>query len=351
MGYSYFKYPIISTWLDLSRETSETGSIPSYIGDTSKHFLRVFQLETGKSRATFPTNVMRSYLNSTDYIMSQVGFNLYKESTPMAPYEFGNTKLLLKALRTRQAYSSDLRYATNRVGFVDEKGIRYADNCEGFVPKEKYQLFVRNDMQLKCDGLITNTSKITLISYSADCVLCKLEDPETGAIGVFHAQWRNLVGEGENLPTAKPNIVEEIIYQMGTKFGSKPKNIQAVLFPCISLNTFQVGKEVAKAFSRAELKDCIVEDQELGDYYINLSLATVKLLMRSGVKMENIDVLPYSTDEAYFCSKRLSRKAIAKTDLHLLSTAEFTQKSGIDNIKKQELADINPQNLLIVKKF
>ncbi len=353
MGYSFFSYPIEACWLDLSSKApAAAGSIPSYIEDTSKHFLRVFQQESGKARTTFPTNIMRSYISHTDYILSQVGLNLYKE-TPAAQYEFGNTKLLLTALRTRQAYSSDLRYATNRVGLVTDEGVCYADTHDNLIPKEEYNLFQReNGGQLKCDGLITNISKITLISYSADCVLAKLEDPETGAIGVFHAQWRNLIGKGENSPDCKDNIIEEMIFRMGTELGTKPENIQVILCPCISQQSFKVGPDVAQAFNKAGLRDAILEDDELWEYYIDLQYATIELLKRYGVDKKSINILPYSTDDPWFCSKRLSRTATVKGDFRLLSPGKYQQKTvNISKPIEQKMGPINPQNLLIVKKF
>ena len=237
MGYTYSKAPVESCWLDLGTDIPTPISIPSYLDDTSGVFLRVFQQETNKSRTTFPTNIMRSYIGHS-YIISQVGFNLYKEAMPTAQCEIGNTKLLLGTLRTRQAYSCDLRHATNRVALATEDGIHYADAYDNFIPKEEYELFNR-DSQLICDGIITNVSRTTLIGYSADCVLAKLEDPAMGAVGIFHAQWRNLIGKGENYSLCKPNIVEEMIYRMETEFGSKAKNIQAVLYPSISQQSFK----------------------------------------------------------------------------------------------------------------
>ncbi len=342
-----FKYPIESTWLDLCKNTANIGKIPSLIEST--HFLRVLQQTTGNARTTYPTNVMRSYLNSTEYILSQVPLNMYKEGTPQAHYEFGNTKLLLKALRTRQAYSSDLRFATNRVGLVTERGICYADEKDRGVSKEKYQLFQR-DTQLRCDGLITNTPKTTLISYSADCVLCKLEDSKTGAIGVFHAQWRNLLGVGQVRPTCEDNIIDEIIYRMRVEFGTEPSDLEVLIFPCISKKTFEVQREVARMFRIEELEDCVSEDHELGKYYVDLKRATIKLLMEAGVTLSNIDSTPYTTDSNYFNSHRLSRQAIAGSDLKLLSTEEYELPPVALPVDK-EVSKINAQNLLIVKKL
>ena len=343
-----FKYPIESTWLDLGKDTATVGSIPSHMGG-SKHFLRVFQQVTGNSRTTFPANVMRSYLNDTEYILSQIPLNMYKDQNPAAHYEFGNTKLLLKALRTRQAYSSDLRFATNRVGIVTEDGICYADRKSDFIPKGRYHLFQR-ETQPRCDGLITNVSKTTLISYSADCVLCRLEDPKSGAIGVFHAQWRNLLGIGQNMPECEDNIVFEMVFRMQAEFGADPSELEAVVFPCISRNTFQVDMGVAKMFRIAGLEDCILEDRELVEYRIDLRRAAIMLLVEAGVKQSNIEMTPYSTDSAYFNSHRLSRQAIAGSDLKLLSTTEYELPRMVPPADK-EVQKINPQNLLIVKKL
>lgn len=340
---------IMSTWLNLGTDTAETGNIPSHIAEDSRTFLRIIQQETERSRATFPTNILRTYVDSTKFIQAQVHFNLYKEGTPTANYEFGNTELLLKSLRTRQAYSSNLKYATNRVGLVTSDGICYADEYNSLIPKDDYKLF-KKDMQLVCDGLITDTPKVSLIGYAADCVLCKIEDAETGAIGIFHAGWRNLIGKGENFPKCKPNIVEEIVYRMSVEFGTDPKKIKATIFPCISTDTFKVSPDIAISFAKAGLEDCIVEEAELWEYYIDLRLAVSKLLVQNGVEAKNIAIIPYTTDDAYFYSKRLSRKAVAETDYKLLASTEYVQRTERPDSDKP-VVNINPQNLLIVKKF
>ena len=152
------------------------------------------------------------------------------------------------------------------------------------------------------------------------------------------------------MPECEDNIVFEMVFRMQAEFGADPSELEAVVFPCISRNTFQVDMGVAKMFRIAGLEDCILEDRELVEYRIDLRRAAIMLLVEAGVKQSNIEMTPYSTDSAYFNSHRLSRQAIAGSDLKLLSATEYELPRMVPPADK-EVQKINPQNLLIVKKL
>lgn len=85
------------------------------------------------------------------------------------------------------------------------------------------------------DGLITSTKNLTIGVLVADCAAVMIKDSNAGIIGVFHAGWRGAVA----------GIVPKglsIMQSLGAK------NFDVWISPCIGVNAFEVGQEVAKQF-------------------------------------------------------------------------------------------------------
>jgi len=91
---------------------------------------------------------------------------------------------------------------------------------------------------LSGDGLITNTPRLLLSIKTADCVPVLIADVKRRAIGAFHAGWRGTVAR----------IVEKGIGEMRRHFGGVPRDLHAVIGPCIRRCCYQVGAEVRAAF-------------------------------------------------------------------------------------------------------
>lgn len=91
---------------------------------------------------------------------------------------------------------------------------------------------------LRADGLMTDDPKIALGVQTADCVPVLVRDTRTGAIAAFHAGWRGTL----------KRIVEGGIGRMRLEFGSRPKDLEAVIGPAIGLCCYAVGEEVRSEF-------------------------------------------------------------------------------------------------------
>jgi YfiH family protein len=89
-----------------------------------------------------------------------------------------------------------------------------------------------------CDGLITNTPGLLLTVRTADCVPILVVDAKRKAVGAFHAGWRGTAAR----------IVEKGIGEMRRQFGSDPRNLRAVIGPCIRRCCYVVGDEVHAEF-------------------------------------------------------------------------------------------------------
>jgi len=94
------------------------------------------------------------------------------------------------------------------------------------------------DEPLAGDGLITAIPKVLLAIQTADCLPVVIVDMKRRAIGVFHAGWRGTV----------KRIVEKGVGEMVRCFGSRPKDMKAVIGPGIQGCCYEVGEEVRTKF-------------------------------------------------------------------------------------------------------
>ncbi|PYX51416.1 MAG: peptidoglycan editing factor PgeF [Acidobacteria bacterium] len=88
------------------------------------------------------------------------------------------------------------------------------------------------------DGMITATPGLLLGIQTADCLPVIVVDADRRAVGVFHAGWRGTV----------QRIVEKGIGEMHRCFGSRPRDLKAVVGPGIQGCCYEVGEEVRTKF-------------------------------------------------------------------------------------------------------
>lgn len=91
--------------------------------------------------------------------------------------------------------------------------------------------------QGEMDGLCTDIPGLALCIQVADCAAVLLADEGNRIIGAVHAGWRGAVN----------GVLDNIINRM-VDLGAEPSRMKAWLSPCISLASFEVGREVAEQF-------------------------------------------------------------------------------------------------------
>lgn len=93
------------------------------------------------------------------------------------------------------------------------------------------------------DGLLTATPGEVLGIYVADCGAIWLADRETGAVGLLHSGKK-----GTDL-----GILAQAVVKMCDTFGTKPRNLVAVLGPCIRPPHYEVdfAREIARQANEA----------------------------------------------------------------------------------------------------
>ena len=162
----------------------------------------------------------------------------------------------------RQVHSTDIIYADDKI-----KGMGFRDDMD----------------RINADGFVTDKKGIVLVTFHADCVPIYFVDTKRKTIGMAHAGWR---GTADGMAKA-------MVERMKNEFGSEPSDIKAAIGPSIGLCCFQVDKPVVDIFKeKYDFADrfIFVDESEEGKYKIDLWGVNKELLMRCGVKEENIEI-------------------------------------------------------------
>ena len=149
------------------------------------------------------------------------------------------------------------------------------------------------------DGLITDKSKVCLVTFYADCVPLFFLDPVKKVIGLAHAGWRGTVLE----------IGRKMVERFCKDFGSKPSDILAGIGPSIGPCCFEVGQDVEGEFAAAfpAWRNMIIRPAETpGKSYVDLWTTNRLILEKAGVRPEHITVTDLCTKchDEYFHSHR-----------------------------------------------
>ena len=154
------------------------------------------------------------------------------------------------------------------------------------------------------DAFITNLSGVAIGVRTADCVPILLYDPGNRVIAAIHSGWKGTV----------QMISRKVIGILEDRYETKPSDLQAAIGPCIGLESFQVGEEVAAVFKDAGFPMDRIwkfmgprgKKPMEGGHHINLPEACRWILLEAGVKEKNIQVHAIDTflDSSFFSARR-----------------------------------------------
>lgn len=170
---------------------------------------------------------------------------------------------------------------------MDEKWMAYADQ----VHSNRVQVVSQGGIFPSTDGLITKIPGLTLAIQVADCAAVLLWDSTAKVIAALHAGWRGAVGD----------IVPKGI-EMMVKEGAKPENLHAFVSPCLSVENFEVGQEVAEQFPDEQ-----VDYQNFEKPHVNLKGFIKQQMLEAKIPEENIEIHPECTiteAEKYYSYRR-----------------------------------------------
>jgi YfiH family protein len=146
--------------------------------------------------------------------------------------------------------------------------------------------------QTQADALVTAEPNVLLTIRVADCVPILLASQDGRIVGAAHAGWRGIVG----------NVIAKTVRTMH-EAGAAPETLVAAIGPCISLEHFEVGEEVAEEFRQQDLA-MAVRSETGRKPHIDLQAAAKVQLERAGVRSLDGNDLCTFRDAAEFFSHR-----------------------------------------------
>lgn len=130
------------------------------------------------------------------------------------------------------------------------------------------------------DALVTTDRDLTLCITSADCAVILLADEFAGVVGACHSGWRGTVAD----------VAGATVRKM-TEIGAVGHRVRAYVSPCISVDHFEVGDEVAARFSQ----DYVARRTDWLKPHVDLRSAIGGQLVRAGLRGDAIEISPHCT--------------------------------------------------------
>lgn len=133
------------------------------------------------------------------------------------------------------------------------------------------------------DALVTDKPGIALGILTADCAPILFADSETRVIGAAHAGWRGALN----------GVVDATVSAM-VGLGAKEESIVAVVGPCISQRSYEVGAEFLEAFVASDKlnENFFASSRRAGHFLFDLRGYVLHRLARRGI----IDMLGLPAD-------------------------------------------------------
>lgn len=147
------------------------------------------------------------------------------------------------------------------------------------------------------DAVMTDVPQLCIGVSTADCIPVLLYDSTHRAVSAVHAGWRGTV----------LRIVQKAVEAMRDTYGTAPADLQAVIGPGISLDSFEVGDEVYDQFLSAGFDMQPISRRD-AKWHIDLPMCNRLQLMEAGVPADHIqmtNICTYQQYDRYFSARRL----------------------------------------------
>jgi YfiH family protein len=140
------------------------------------------------------------------------------------------------------------------------------------------------------DGLITQTSNISLTIVTADCLPILFSDDKKHVIGAVHAGSKGLA----------QNIIHNTLEIFKKQFNSDPADVSVTIGPSIEQKCYEVGQEVIQTFSSnfSWFDSTFYTNSKEGHYFLNLRNIALHSLLKEGILEENMTI----SDECTKCN-------------------------------------------------
>ena len=218
-------------------------------------------------RAAFAFSQRRGGVSTGPYASLNLGFHVGDVEAAVAE----NRRRVLAALGLADSRLVEAEQVHGgEVAVIDEEWLRRHQGPRSIAPG--------------VDALVTRESDVALSLHFADCVPVFLTDREGQAIALAHAGWRGTAA------CAAANAVE----MMARHCGVTPRDLQAVIGPCVGPCCYEVGEEVAQAvlasLAQPDRAGPMRGSDTRGQWFLDLAAINAQQLVAVGVPGEAIAV-------------------------------------------------------------
>lgn len=210
--------------------------------------------------------------------------------------KINDTGIFLEAMTTRQGGVSRGKYSSLNTGFntndnfknvkINLERIKKALDIEELCApvqvhgRKIIEVTRRNTAkitQTKADALITKKKNLAIGVKVADCAGIILADPVKKAAAAVHAGWRGTYKK----------IVIYAVNRLISKYKTEKHDIIASMSPAIGPCHYEVGKELYGKMAKESVFKTAFKIKK-GKIYLDLWQANINLLLKAGLKKENI---------------------------------------------------------------
>ena len=187
---------------------------------------------------------------------------------------------------------NNLKIACNKIGANYKKLVllNQTHSNKFYFIKKNYNF----KKKIKADALITNTKNIAIGVVTADCVPILIYDKNKKIISAIHAGWKG----------AYKGIINNTL-NFFIKNGSNPKNLIAVIGPCISEKNYEVKKDFKNKFLKKDNQSKKFFKIEKNKTYFCLNKYIYWQLRRLGIKnLEIINKDTFDPRNNFFSARR-----------------------------------------------
>lgn len=125
------------------------------------------------------------------------------------------------------------------------------------------------------DGLVTTAADVTLCITAADCAVVLMADPVARVAAACHSGWRGTAA----------GVAEKTLASM-LECGARAESIRAYVSPCICVDHFEVGPEVADRFAA----EFVERRPDWPRPHVDMKAAIAAQLVRRGLPEESVAV-------------------------------------------------------------
>ncbi len=152
------------------------------------------------------------------------------------------------------------------------------------------------------DALITQLPQVCVGVSTADCVPLIFFDTRIKIVAVAHAGWRGACGR----------IAVKTVFKMIEKFGCNAADIVVSVGPSISVDAYNVGRELIAAFEDEGFDTDSIFMEKGDKLHLDLWEANRQSLLKAGILPEHVEIAgicTYTEHERFFSARRLGIKS------------------------------------------